>query len=693
MRISITRNDKYLNLLNSVIVIFALFFWGFYATSSFAGDEEHPWYVSSVDYKYAKKAVDRAKRQRWGEVQKYSRKAKDPTIHKIFNWMQYTSGSKNTTFSEISKFAKENPHWPRQEMLLRKTEEAMALTTPAREVLDWFTDKKTWLGKRTFREPVTAKGKQLLAEAQLESMEDMDIDVLEAYELIRKSWILGNFGKKEEKDFLKKHKVKLRTKDYQARIDRLLWDERVNSAKRILNKADKNHRKLFEARIGLIRSSWGVDKLVNAVPQYLQTDQGLLYDRVRWRSKRKKAVAELLDYIPANPYYPKRWWKYKSRQIQKELSAKNYKKAYKLATFHGLTKGVEFAEAEWLSGWIALRFLGDPKSAYRHFYNLHKGVVTPISLARGAYWAGRAAEENNNADIAQSWYFVATKYPTTFYGQMASRKLGRKILNFPKQPIPTVIDVKNYHNNELVKVAYIMHNLDRPGDAKIFLKAAVANAKSLGEVALISQLGQEINRPDYGIEVAREVSKSGLVLTKAHYPILPKIKNPRTKREIRKPEKALIHAIILQESGFHHYARSRTGARGLMQLMPRTARGVARKLRLRYNIRSLRSKDPDYNVTLGSKYLEQLVDKWDGSYILAIASYNGGPLNASKWVKKFGDPREIKDTEKLIDWIEQIPFAETRNYVQRVLENLQIYRYIIGEDNRPFTKIIEDMRR
>ncbi len=657
--------------------------------------KDHPWYVSVEDYEHARSAMKWAQKQKWQDSKSHEEMIKDPTARKIFQWMKYTSDTEGMTFSEITNFIRKNPKWPKQDLLLEHAENAISVATPATEIIEWFTKEKPLLGKRKFREPVTYKGKIFLAEAELKYKSDFNIDEKQANDLIRQVWINYPMGQKDEDDFLAKYRSILKHSDHVEKIDLLLWDEKISAAQRLIKFVDGAHQKLFNARIALIKNGWSIDKLVNAIPKDLQSDQGLLFDRIRWRDRRKmdNAISELLNYAPPNPQYPVRWWKYKARQIQEDISKSNFKRAYKLATNHGLTSGVEFAEAEWIAGRLALKYLNDPQAAYRHFYNLYQGVVTPISLSRGAYWSARAAEANKNMDIAQSWYFAAAKYPTTFYGQLASRRLGSKSLTFPKEPQSTIVDVDYYHANELVKAAYILHNLERSADAKLFLKKGLENAKSLGEISLIARLGSEIGRPDYSIDVAREVSKSGLVLTKAHYPVLPKIVHPKTRKEIARPEKSLVHGIILQESMFFKQARSNKGANGLMQVMPATARSMAKKLHLVYSPSHMAAEDPSYNITIGSKFLEHMIDEWDGSYVLAIAAYNAGPGNVNKWIKKNGDPRKMKTTEQIIDWIELIPFYETRNYVQRVLENIQIYRYILGVNASPTTNIVEDLKR
>jgi len=267
---------------------------------------------------------------------------------------------------------------------------------------------------------------------------------------------------------------------------------------------------------------------------------------------------------------------------------------------------------------------------------------------------------------------VAGKYPNTFYGQLGLLKLGRHQIEIPPQPEPTDDDFNRYLGNDLARAAYILHNLKDYRMAKKFIRAATIEAKTVGEAVLVTRMGKEMKHPEYGVAAAKEMSRSGMIVMESHYPT-PPFESANTKKPITTPELALVYAIVLQESQFDIDARSPAGALGLMQLMPYTARVAARREHVRYSRQRLVMED-DYNVTLGSHYLEEMVDGFDGSYILGIAAYNAGPTNVKKWVKINGNPKDLKSIDQIIDWIEQIPFSETRNYVMRVLENVQMFR-------------------
>lgn len=286
---------------------------------------------------------------------------------------------------------------------------------------------------------------------------------------------------------------------------------------------------------------------------------------------------------------------------------------------------------------------------------------------------------------------MASSYGTSFYGQLAAQKQDKSLVTLRTSPEVTTADKRAFQANRLAKIAYLLHKVDNHFLAKKFLQQAIDNAKTPGEQYLIAQLGVTLKRPDYTITAAKKSTARLAIFPDMLYPVLDNIKDVRGNR-ITEPEKALIFSIIRQESIFNPDAKSHAGARGLMQLMPSTARQVAKKHKLKYRQKWLTS-DPTYNLTLGSHYLNTLLKEFDGSYILAIASYNAGPNNVKKWIKRFGDPRTFKKAEKVIDWMELIPFPETQNYVQRVIENLQLYRHILGNGSAMTVRVEEDIMR
>jgi len=637
-----------------------------------------PLNLSETDLQHARSAIYFAECQRWDEAMYHTRNT-DPTIRKLIQWMAYRSKDNHASFEDITQFIDDNPDWPDMNLLHQRAEEAITLDTPKQEILNWFADD----------DPITGDGIKYYAFAKAATKTAGKNDRQDVTDLLRQAWIKGNFGNDEEREFLAQYGTVIRTVDHEARIDQLLWEGRVAQAKDLFHTVDDGHRRLYEARIALMSNRAKSDSILANVPRVLMSDPGLLYERLAWNERRgnEAKVEELLRLAPDAPPYPSRWWDIKNNTIRTLLRDHQYKIAYQLASHHGNEKAEDFAEAEWLAGWIALRFLNDPHSAYKHFYTLYQDTQYPISKARGAYWAGRASEKNGNMDIASKWYQIGSVYKDAFYGQLSIMKLDKRSgLNLPEPPVPTKQDIQKYKHNELVKAAAILLDSRQHDLAKKMLLRAVINAQTPGEISLITEFGHSVQHYDLSVETGKQASRKGTIVTNSCYPVLSQL--PTSSLEL-----PLSLAIIRQESGFDHNAESQVGALGLMQLMPHTASNLARELHLKFTKDQL--TNPNYNLTLGTHYLQKLIRSFDGSYVLAIASYNGGQGNVRKWMHDYGDPRKSRSPDEVIDWIESIPFSETRNYTQRILENIQVYRELLHKQSNtaPVIMLDKDLKR
>jgi soluble lytic murein transglycosylase len=337
-----------------------------------------------------------------------------------------------------------------------------------------------------------------------------------------------------------------------------------------------------------------------------------------------------------------------------------------------MTAGAEFAEAEWMSGWIALSFLKDPLIAKDHFHNFYKNVSYPISTSRGAFWLGRTYEKLGNKDQSLKWYQEASKYLTTYYGQLAFLKLypnSKFVLNNDME-----VDNKYryiFYNKELVKIIYLLDELKKDKYTKYILRHLANDNIKRGSEILAAELATSIERYDFAIQVSKIASYQKRFHNQFNYPI---ISTPKTINSRKIPESAFILSIIRQESEFDLSANSHAGAKGLMQLMPYTAKLVSKQAKLPYS-KSRLTTDPEYNINLGSHYIAGLILQYDGAYPFATAAYNAGPNRVKYWKKINKDPQ--KKQVDYVDWVELIKFRETRNYVQRVLENYNVYRYIL----------------
>lgn len=633
------------------------------ALGSVAADAEM---LSADDARLLKKALKAVDDNKRSPDRTYGGKIKDPLARKILTWATLVRPDPADGFSEIASFIADNPDWPEQNHLQRRAEEAMSLKTPDDVVLKWFAE----------RPPISADGKARLAEAWMATGEK---DKGEA--ALRDVWINGDFAKRRELAFYRRHRRQLTSDDHRQRLDRLLWEGRYWPARRMLWKVKPDYRALAVARLSLRRNEGNVDTLIAKVPAALKDDPGLIYERLRWRRKHRKydSALELLREPPDRLVRPERWWTERAFLGRRMLLSGDVTAAYRLVKGHGLkpSNGRAFAEAEWLAGWIALRFLDDPRAAAGHFTEQYYAVKYPISLARGAYWLGRAMDAMTEPDLARTWYGLAAVHPTTYYGQLATARLrpGASLL-LPEEPAPTTDERKAFNAHELVRAVRMLAEIDEHDRMRPFVLRLDQLAKSPGWRVMTAGLARDSERPDLAVTVAKRAKRDGLKLPETAFPA--EVPSPmKVKGGMPPLEMPLVLAVVRQESAFNIKARSHARAQGLMQLMPHTALKVAKRLEVPFDRRRL-TTDGVYNMTLGQAYLAELLDAFKGSYVLALAAYNAGPHRARQWIRDNGDLRD-KDVDS-IDWIELIPFGETRNYLQRVLENLQVYRNRLAKE-------------
>ncbi len=604
----------------------------------------------------ALKEVERGEKKR---LEHYARQLNDPLARKIVSWYVLFQGGFGTEFEAIDEFIRRNPDWPRSTRLMSRAEEALDANAKADFIIDWFGT----------RAPITELGYEKLAGALLRAGRTKDGEAL-----VRRAWINGDFSKGHERAFYKKFRKYLTLADNRLRADRLLWDGKYWPAQRMIYRVDSKYAKLIQARSSLRHMRGNVDYLVAQVPRNLRNDPGLIYERLRWR--RKKGLESALDLfhdLPEGVPHPHRWWDERTIIARDLLQKGHISEAYRIAAQHGLTPeyAADHAEAEWFSGWIALRFLNEPKLALSHFKRMYDGVSYPVSLSRGAYWAGRAAEAVKADKAATDWYNVAAQHPTTYYGQLAAAKVTPgKALRLPSDTGADMDMRKRFDANELVRAVRMLSAAGEEARLYSLITHIATLDNDPSWLALTARLARLNGRPDLAIRVAKQAAQDHKRFVAGGYPELVPPRMP-ARIDASKPETSLVLALVRQESEYDSEAISPAGARGLMQLMPATAKVVARQAGLSYSRQKL-TTDPDYNLTLGQAYIADLLKDYNGYLPLAIASYNAGPHRVRQWIRENGDPRE-PDVDA-IDWIEMIPFKETRNYVQRVLENVQVYR-------------------
>ena len=633
---------------------------------------------SGHDAKNFADSIDAAQAGKYSRALALAARIADPIAAKTAVWFVYSEPFSFPAFEDVSAFVEDSPDWPRQNGLLAATDRALAAKQDHQIIMDWYH----------WHDPASRQGRLRLADALLANGETD-----RAAELVRESWRRDSYSRSELRATERRYRDLLRQEDHLARLDYLVWNYRRSAAKHMYRYVSKGYQALAEARLALRRKRGGVDGAIARVPEELRNDPGLRYERLRWRRRKGKhdSATEILLNPPDNLIEPKRWWPERAIQVRRLLREGQAPEAYLMAAEHGQIHASTFSEGEWLAGWIALRYLNDPGQALRHFTSIYDVVFMPISRARAAYWSGRAAESAGQTDAAVDWYKRAAEYCTAYYGQLAATALHYGALDAPpcaethsntsgRHPARTL------ENHELLAAARRLAFIGEEKLFQILMRRLGELAKGPGDFELISDLALSLDRPDASIGAAKRASRNGYHDADHLYPV-PDIPFSQTDAEL---EHALVLAIIRQESQFYVEATSHAGARGLMQLMPRTAQSVARRLRLGYARENL-TRNPNYNIRLGSAYLSGLIRAYDGAYVLAIAAYNAGPGNVRKWIRTFGDPRTDPDIN-IIDWIEHIPLTETRNYVQRVLEGLQIYRGALGEFTQR-TDIETDLNR
>jgi soluble lytic murein transglycosylase len=633
-----------------------------------AAGAAHTQALSDADLGATRAALAAAQAGDWSRAYADAAPIKDPLPLEMLRWMDYASPGAPGRFADIADFIEKNPDWPHQKALRKHAEEALSGETDA-VAADWL--------KRY--PPISAAGQVRAAEILLNSG-----DIAGGTAALRAAWVGADFNALDEKSFLARHSAAIGPQDDEGRLDRLLWDGRTEAARRMLARVPPDYRSLAEARLALALQAPAAEMLVARVPAQLRSDPGLLYEELRWRRETDMldGAVEILQANPGDPVRPAAWWHERQIIARRLLAGGNADLAYRIAGQHGLLEGKAYSDAEFLLGYIALRFMKQPALAFDHFSHILTRADTPYAKARAGYWGGRAAEAEAKSDLARKWYAAGAEHMATFYGQLAAHQLGDDAPPHPvPEPVPGAAERAAFDSSAIVRATRIFFALGDREHSKVLLLHLANGARTPTEFAMLAASAEQNGRIDLAIAVAKRAIAAGTPLMIHGYPIIPLPGGGTT-------ENALLFAIVRQESAFEPDAVSPAGARGLMQLMPATASFMASRLQLPLSIPRL-TMDGLYNVILGRGYLEHLIDDFGGSYALAIAAYNAGPGRVRQWLAEYGDPRGGKTD--MVDWIETIPIDETRLYVQRVLENLQVYRGQVGR-NSAFS-LVSDLAR
>jgi len=620
---------------------------------------------SAADIAALKEAIAAARRGKTTQAADLQKTISDRVARKLVEWQILRSDdSQNIDVSRYMAFIGENPNWPSTALMRRRAEATL------------WTDRLDPAFVRAFfgkERPVTAKGKFALARALL-----LQGDRAGAQSLVREAWRNDSFSSELEDPALDVFQDLITPADHKARMDMRLYAEDVDGALRAANRAGGNAPAIARARIVVIKKAANAAAMLDAVPREAQLDAGYIFSRAQYL-RRADQAGDAADWIMALP--PDRgqtldadqWWIERRLVARKLLDLGEVKTAYRIARDAAIPHKDNYrAEHQFTAGWIALRFLNDPATAFAHFAKVAEGNSNPITLARAGYWQGRAAEALGRRDEARAHYEAAARYSTAYYGQLARARLGHKDIVVRPPPEPPADRRDTVARLEVVRAIELLYAIDE----RDLVAGALADLgeRSIDTVALaaIGEVAARHNDARAMVLLGRAALGRGLPLD--HY-AFPSIGMPEYRAIGPAIERAVVYAIARQESTFNPKTVSSARAMGLMQVTPEAGRYVAKKFGASFDEKRLLS-DQTYNVQLGAAELGDLYVDYRGSHILTFAGYNAGRGRVKEWIAKYGDPRDPKVDP--IDWVERIPFSETRNYVQRVLENLQVYRVRFG---------------
>lgn len=603
-------------------------------------------------------ALEAASRGNWSAAEQIA--ARDGQIAlDVVRWSRLRAGL--GTLAEYATFVERYPNWP-DTALIRRRAEADIITGPDAQILEAFSAAP----------PQTSAGVLAHAAALLRAGE-----VGEAHASLVLAWRSEEMPDAVEQAFLTAY-ADLLAPHHAARADMLLWAREPADARRLRPLLAPGAQAVLDARIALQARADRVNGLIDAVPEAFAGDPGLAHDRFEWRVRagRWDDAKELMLSRSGALGLPQAWSNRRRALARDEMRDGDAARAYRLASEHGLDEGAAYADLEWLSGYIALRKLDDPARALAHFQNHRAVIASPISRGRAGYWIGRAHEALGNADAAQTSYADGAQFQTAFYGLLAAERAGLPFdarLAGPGEP-------PKWRGTDLEARPLFQAGLLLQASGYITLAerfwTQLASELGAEDAALLGQAAIDAGQPHLAVMIGKRVARRGITLPAPYYAL-----HPLAQADLPM-DPAMSLAIARRESEFDPNVQSGVGARGLMQIMPGTGRDVARDLGLSDAHTTERmTSDPVYNARLGATYLSQMAGRFDGNPVLMAAAYNAGPARPDRWMPLYGDPRQ--DQIDVVDWIEHIPFRETRNYVMRVTESLPIYRARLGRDPLP----------
>jgi soluble lytic murein transglycosylase len=629
----------------------------------------------AADVSLVKQAIDAIRKGRVTEASATQKSISDPVARKLVEWALLRSDDSNAGFERLSSFLSSNPSWPNATMLRRRAESAL-----------WDERRNDATVRQFFAtsKPVTAKGKFALARALLAQG-----DRAQATALVREAWREDNCSREVERMVMDAFGDILTRADHKARMDRRLYDEDSDAGMRMAQMLGGADLAIAKARVAVIDQSSKAKALLDAVPESARHDVGYIFSRAQHlrRGDNNTDAAKLMLTASRNtsPHHDfDEWWVERRVLARKLLDEGELQLAYRVAR-DAVSPPRELyrGEHEFTAGWIALRFLKDPRAAYQHFARVGHGTTHPTTIARGEYWQGRAAEAMGRTSEARAHYQAAAQYPTAYYGQIARAKLGLGELNLRRPP-----DAGHraaLMNLEVVRATQLLYAIDARDLVIPFVADLADRAVDPGALVAMAEVAKKNDDARAMLLIGKGALARGVPMDAYAFPTIGippfRIVGPPV-------DKSVVYSIARQESAFNPQAISRAKALGLMQVLPGTGKLIARKFNFPFDQKRMLS-DPAYNAQMGAAELGDVLETYRGSYILSFVAYNAGRGRVKQWIEKYGDPRD--PAVDPIDWVERIPFSETRNYVQRILENMQVYRIQLGHTSRP--TIEADLRR
>jgi len=601
---------------------------------------------------------------------------RDPAARSLVQWLTIRLTPKDMGFARLTAFLREHPDWPHQILMRRRAERLLYDDKPDAKIV------RAYFGKDP---PVSGEGKLALARALLASG-----DRAGAQTLVRSAWHEDDLAKEIETETLAGFPGMLAAADHKARADRFFYQGKYDPGLRAAERGGAELAAYGRARAAVIRRAANAGKLLDAVPARLRQEPGYLFARIQLlrRKDDAAAAAKLLLSAPRDPKAildPDEWWTERRLIARKLLDKSDAHTAYRVVSQAAMPEKENFKiDRAFTSGWIALRFLKDHAAALKHFAEINKLTYHPISLARGHYWHGRAAEAAGDRIAASAEYDRAAHYSIAYYGQIARTRLGHKDLALAPRAGPSPDARAVFEREQPVRAIRLLYAAGEPELALSMLIDLAERARDLQTVQLLAELPNAAQDARAVVFVAKAAFGRGLSLDAGAFPTFAL---PSFSQVGPAVDQAVVYAIARQESAFNPRVVSSAGARGLMQVMPPTGRAVAKKYGIAFDVGKLLG-DPVFNLKIGSAELGDLLQTYRGSYILAFAAYNAGRSRVNGWIQQYGDPRDPRVDP--VDWVERIPISETRNYVQRVMENFQVYKIRLG---KPGTMIDADLSR